>query len=207
MVASSSIQSAIKSKLSTVEPSVLSSYNLDTAPINSLSSSLDYINNTVVSASGTSASTSTTAKTKNGNAIAPTSITTNGGIKETNPPKPSSNTYISQKGQPQTPPTAQGKVKGTQIDKTNKKLEYVCDFTIGMEMKVCGEIFGKVAKNELFRMESLTAWTGQVVIPLMDEIKSAYDTIKGWYDMIKQWLDQIKELIQCMQKNINKITT
>lgn len=197
----SNISSAIKSKFSELDSSTLSDYNLDVTLISNASNTLDYI-----SGLSTTPSSSTPNVNKNGVSLAPQQTTSNNGVKESNPPAPDTKTYVSQSGQPQTPPTGRSGVDGTQIGKTNKELVHVCDFTIGMKLEVCGETFQKYLINETLRMESLATWTAKVTIPFLDEIKSAYDTIKAWYDMIMQYVNVVKKFIDCMQQIIQAIT-
>lgn len=138
--------------------------------------------------------------------------TTGGVVKESNPPtlKQGTEKTVAATGsnRPSIPPIAVGECgPETTIGKTNRELTATCDWTIKLNLDVCGEELKIIAANWQARITAkIEEWLPDSQFPILDDIRNAIETIKEWIEVIKQYIEELKQLIQCIASVVAAIS-
>ena len=121
--------------------------------------------------------------------------TTGGVVKETNPPKLKKGTEktvaATGSNRPSIPPIAVGECgPETTIGKTNRELTATCDWTIKLNLDVCGKELEIMAEHWVTRITAkIEEWLPSSQFPILDEIRNAIKTIQEWVEIIKKYIE------------------
>lgn len=134
-----------------------------------------------------------------------------GSVKETNPPKLPEGTdkTISQSGtnRPSTPPVAVGEVgPKTTIQKTNTELYHDCDWTIKLNIDVCGEKVIEFTEHWTKRLTAKGEWFAGSLTPIFQFLMDIKETIEKYLDMLMEYMNEIKDFIKCINSIVSAIT-